>query len=187
MGVLLEARGARESGHGTVSVRRSFQLLIVHLLRYLYLPDLTWVVWDASTRATQGRCADNSNSRAMVLLEENKHTGVDSLGPCPSSPQLASVRGEMMRNSTKSRSSSTRLSRCNFSRVTMSSTPRNCAVSTNGTSPSNHNHNSVEDQKDDGEDWSGNEDDEVDADGSKKRKRPMSVSCELCKSRKVCR
>lgn len=67
----------------------------------------------------------------------------------------------------------------------MSSTPRNCAVSTNGTSPSNHNHNSVEDQKDDGDDWSGNEDDEVDADGSKKRKRPMSVSCELCKSRKV--
>lgn len=93
---------------------------------------------------------------------------------------MASVRGEMVRIATKSRSSSIRLSRYIFCRVTMSSTPQNRAVSTNGTSPSNG-----AEQKDD-EDWSGEEEEEVGADGSRKRKRPMSVSCELCKSRKVC-
>ena len=40
---------------------------------------------------------------------------------------------------------------------------------------------------DDGrEQWSGDASDpELDENGSKKRKRPMSVSCELCKQRKV--
>ena len=56
-----------------------------------------------------------------------------------------------------------------------------------GTSPtSNSQHNGAE-QRDDEDGWSGEEDDDdVRADGSRKRKRPMSVSCELCKQRKAC-
>ncbi|KAI5359393.1 hypothetical protein Slin15195_G070200 [Septoria linicola] len=62
----------------------------------------------------------------------------------------------------------------------MSSTPQDRIVSPNGTSPSN----GAEQKEDEG--WSGEEDDDVGIDSSRKRKRPMSVSCELCKSRKAC-
>lgn len=56
-----------------------------------------------------------------------------------------------------------------------------------GTSPTS-NSNGVGDQRDDDDDgWSAEDDDDhVGADGSRKRKRPMSVSCELCKQRKAC-
>jgi hypothetical protein len=83
----------------------------------------------------------------------------------------------------------------------MSSTQR--AVSSNGTPPRNHHrphpHQHVAEHKDD-DDWSGDGDGDGDGEGegddeedvvggadegSRKRKRPMSVSCELCKSRKV--
>lgn len=53
-----------------------------------------------------------------------------------------------------------------------------------GTSPSN----AADRREDDG--WSGEEEDQEEeqqdvGDGSRKRKRPMSVSCEMCKTRKV--
>ncbi|KXT03048.1 hypothetical protein AC578_671 [Pseudocercospora eumusae] len=76
----------------------------------------------------------------------------------------------------------------------MSSTPRNLVsprdgAAGNGSSPRNNNGT---EQKDDEEGWSGEEEEEEevggdgDNDGSRKRKRPMSVSCELCKQRKAC-
>ncbi|EME46026.1 hypothetical protein DOTSEDRAFT_147895 [Dothistroma septosporum NZE10] len=66
------------------------------------------------------------------------------------------------------------------------STPRTL-VSPNaaGNSPTSNSNGAVEQREDEGG-WSGEEDDDdVGADGSRKRKRPMSVSCELCKQRKV--
>ncbi|WPB04442.1 uncharacterized protein RHO25_009088 [Cercospora beticola] len=73
---------------------------------------------------------------------------------------------------------------------TTSTTPQKGVVgSPNGTidsSPGNGNDHGGE-QKDADEAWSGDEGEEVvEADGSRKRKRPMSVSCEMCKSRKAC-
>lgn len=69
----------------------------------------------------------------------------------------------------------------------MSSTPRNLVSPKDGAAGNGSSPRNGTEHKEDEEGWSGEEEEEdVGGDGSRKRKRPMSVSCELCKQRKAC-